>query len=156
MAGGQIQDITVGLHRPGEGQVVPPVRSVCNPEQAAARSRLPGVQKERGMALPHLAEHLCSGEEAQVGPGGAVLLIQLPHGLGNGLPVQVGVHAVNDLKGAPGHAVVPEGGGLLPLQRVPEGPGNQQTAPDAEEEGQQRQHGQGHLLVKPHCSTSSR
>ena len=94
--------------------------------------------------------------QAQGGPGGAVLFAQLGHGLGDGLGVQIGVQAVDDLQGAPGHAVGGEGGVLLPFQHVPEGPGNQQAAARPEEEGEDGQHGQGHLDAELHGSTSRR
>ena len=155
VGGLEIQGLPGGPHRAGEQEPVLSAAAVHGPGQAGSWLRQDALLGE-GIARLGLEEHPVRSGQPQGGPGGAVLEAHLVHGLDDGLLVQVGGQAVDDLQGAPGHAVGGEGRVLLPLQGVLEEAGDQEASSRAEEQGQHRQHTQGHLEPEFHGPTSSR
>ncbi len=152
----EAESLPVGLHRPGEDQIGRPAPELLHADQARPRLRHPAALEKGGQDRVRLVEGPGLRVQAQGGPGGAVLPAQLLHGLGDDLRVQVGVQAVDDLQGAPGHAVGGKGRVLLPLQGVPEGGVDEQAPPGPEQQAQRRQHPQRHLHPEFHGPTSSR
>ena len=117
VGGIEIQGFFVGLHRAGEKQPVLPGAAVHHLKPARPRVRQDIVLGKR-IADVGLEQHALCGGQPQGGPGGAVLEAELVHGPHNGLAVQIGRQAVDNLQSAPGHAVGGEGRVLLPLQGV--------------------------------------
>ena len=156
VGGLEVQHVAAGFHRAVQQQIPRAVRVRRNIKQAAARLGQLFALQEAGRAGLHAVQRVLLRAQAQRRPPGPVLLVELVHGLGQGVAVQVGVQAVDNLKGRPHHAAGGEGGLLFPLQSVLEGLRYEQAPPCAEEHGQQRQHTQGHFNTKFHSYTSSR
>ena len=153
---GAVQGIPVCFDCAGKDQIMVPARFLRNLNQADARYRRDFRCERRGLRMPAFVNGFPCGAEAKACPKGIALPIELFHRLRKRFPIQIGFQATHNLQRAPSHAVAAERGVLLPLQRFPEGSGDQHTAARAKEEGQQRQHGEGYFQVKFQGSVSNR